>query len=86
MFESKVSEEEKIILEKVIKRYRFSEDVRFSYVNGSFKLHLTSSEIADELRGLCSDFLVESGFNQDYSPNQDGVVLEALIDLLFIDS
>ncbi|MEO7067912.1 MAG: hypothetical protein ABI114_13440 [Rhodanobacter sp.] len=39
----------------------------------------------DELRGKVSDVLLRVGFDEDYKPTIDGIVLEGLIDKLFVE-
>lgn len=36
-----------------------------------------------ELRSACEDLLIRIGFDADYEPNEDGKLLEDLIDKLF---
>jgi hypothetical protein len=46
---------------------------------------LLISEIeADALRDLCGDYMSVVGFDADYNPNEKGVLLEELIDKLFV--
>lgn len=42
-----------------------------------------SNESADEIRNLCEDKLLAIGFDANYEPNQQGLLLESLIDKLF---
>jgi len=44
-----------------------------------------SEDDATELRELCSDHLLSLGFDKDYKPNSAGVLLESLIDKLFVE-
>jgi hypothetical protein len=39
---------------------------------------------ANELREVCGDYLAIIGFDENYSPNDKGNILEGLIDKLFI--
>lgn len=43
-----------------------------------------SEDAATELRESCSDLLSTMGFDEDYRPNEKGVVLENLIDKLYV--
>jgi hypothetical protein len=38
----------------------------------------------DELREKVSDVLLRVGFDEDYKPTSDGIILERLIDKLFV--
>jgi hypothetical protein len=37
-----------------------------------------------DLRELCSDYLVEVGFDEEYSANVKGKILEELVDKLYV--
>lgn len=43
-----------------------------------------SDDMADELRDLCTERLDTHGFDASYAPTEEGKILEALIDKLFV--
>lgn len=43
------------------------------------------SVLADEIRDLCSERLQISGFDEDYNLNDEGKILENLIDIFYVD-
>lgn len=43
-----------------------------------------SDDMADELRDLCTERLDAHGFDASYAPTEEGKILEALIDKLFV--
>lgn len=58
--------------------------IRNSYlkVNNDYKIKVTEEE-SDEIRDLCGEQLQIKGFDINYKPNQEGVILEKLIDKFF---
>lgn len=48
-------------------------------------IHLIiDEEQADELRDLCGDYLSVTGFDGEYRPTEKGLLLEGLIDKLYV--
>lgn len=43
----------------------------------------TSVEILSDLRECCSEYLLAIGFDENYQPNNIGIILENLIDKFF---
>ena len=43
-----------------------------------------SDDAADEIRDLCGDRLQEVGFDESYNPNEEGQILESLVDKLLV--
>ena len=41
-------------------------------------------DVADELRDMCTNYLDEIGYDEDYEPTKNGEKLEDLIDKLFV--
>jgi hypothetical protein len=41
--------------------------------------------LADEIRDLCSEQLQKSGFDENYNLNEEGKMLEKLIDIFYVD-
>lgn len=46
---------------------------------------LTKEEVADELRDIFGEQMQLTGFDENYEPNEEGKILEALIDKFFLD-
>ena len=43
-----------------------------------------SEDEADDIRNLCGDQLVFAGLDEDYNPNQEGEILQNLMDKFFV--
>ena len=51
---------------------------------GKFSIEIDNI-LADEIRDLCSEQLQISGFDENYNLNEDGKMLENLIDNFYVD-
>ncbi len=69
-----------------LRAFEVPPDLRESLQAGEQKqrIELTDDE-ADLLRDLCGERLQTHGFGANYVPNQEGIILEELIDDLYID-
>ena len=52
--------------------------------NGKFSIDI-DNVLADEIRDLCSEQLQISGFDEKYNLNEEGKMLENLIDIFYKD-
>lgn len=52
-------------------------------VNNQYEIKI-SEDLADEIRDKCGGNLQTSGFDMDGEPNEEGKILESLIDKFFI--
>lgn len=52
--------------------------------NGKFSIDI-DNVLADEIRDLCSEQLQISGFDENYNLNEEGKMLENLIDIFYMD-
>ncbi len=52
--------------------------------NNSYVLEI-SEEDADTIRDLCGEQLQKIGFDENYNPTSEGLILESLIDKFFVD-
>lgn len=52
--------------------------------NGKFSIDI-DNVLADEIRDLCSEQLQLSGFDENYNLNEEGKILENLIDIFYMD-
>jgi len=52
-------------------------------IDVNFKLTITEDD-ADEIREICMDYLPVYGFDSNYELNEQGKILEKLIDKFFI--
>lgn len=67
---------------KVLSRYHWKSDFQFTNQTGLAIAEIDDADASD-LRELCSDYLTEVGFDEDYEPNEEGKILETLVDKLY---
>ena len=60
-------------------KFKFSEGR-----NGKSKFIEINKDTANEIRDLASEELQKSGFDENYELNEEGKVLESLIDIFFV--
>lgn len=75
---------EKDALRRVTKRYNWEGNLQLTEHQSGVAVAEINKQDATDLRELCSDYLTEVGFNRDYEPNEEGKILETLVDKLFV--
>lgn len=73
------------MLIEVKKRFEWGKVLDFEECGTSIVLKDLDEDDAVDLRDLCSDYLLEIGFNAEYAVNEKGEVLEELVDKLYIE-
>ena len=81
----KLSNEQKIFLiENVISQDQFTIIDKFKRVFNKWEINI-NEDIIDNIRDLCIDKLQIVGFDENYKLNKDGIILEELIDLFYVE-
>ena len=79
---------------KIISEFNLKQiNINYDLLKNNIKLlkeknmYFISGEVDDllDLREVVSDYLVYCGFNKNYEPNEKGIILENLIDILDIN-
>lgn len=73
------------MLAEVAKRFEWKGNLEFQEHESCVVLDALDDDEAIDLRELCSDYLTEVGFDKDYEPNFKGLLLETLVDKLFVE-
>jgi hypothetical protein len=81
----RLTTEQKAVITEVVERFEWDTNITFETQPACVVLKSMTEDEADDLRDLCSDYLLEVGFDDDYAANDKGVLLEQLIDKLFIE-
>jgi hypothetical protein len=77
--------QQKEMLIKVKDHFNWDKDLYFSDQAKNTFLEILEDDDATDLRELCSNYLIEIGFDKNYVVNKEGAILEELIDKLYID-
>ena len=77
--------QQKDVLLEVKKHFGWSKNLEFKMQPTCVVLKSLDEDDAINLRELCSDYLLEVGFDEQYSANEKGKLLEELIDKLFVE-
>jgi hypothetical protein len=80
----RITSQQKDMLIKVKEHFKWEKKLNFEeQPTGIFVKELEKDDVID-LRELCSDYLLEAGFDEDYVANEEGKILEQLVDKLYI--
>ncbi len=85
MMNLRFNSKEKDMLIQVTKYFRWKKEFEFEEYFTSFVLKNFDEDDAIDLRELCSDYLLEVGFDEEYNANEEGNLLEELIDKLYVE-
>lgn len=80
----RITMQEKDMLKEVKNRYDWKNELKFDIQPKFVILESTNDDLIIELRELCSDYLQEVGFDDKYEPDEKGILLESLIDKLYV--
>ena len=78
------AEQSKVLFE-VVSHFKWKKDLQLEEKPTCNLLKSISEDDALELRELCSDYLLEVGFDDNYIANEKGVLLEELVDKLYVE-
>lgn len=81
----RLTSQQKNMLIKVKKRFKWGKKLNFEEQVTSTLLKGLDEYDAIDLRELCSDYLLEVGFDENYVVNEEGRVLEDLINILYVE-
>ncbi|MDX3775568.1 hypothetical protein QE250_15730 [Chromatiaceae bacterium AAb-1] len=81
----RLTPKQKDMLIKVKKRFKWGKKLDFEEQVTSIILKGLEEYDAIDLRELCSDYLLEVGFDESYVVNEEGRTLEELIDILYVE-
>lgn len=76
--------QQKDMLFKVKKYFKWEKEIDFDDQLTSIVIKRLEDDDVIDLRELCSDYLLEVGFDEEYVANEEGKILEELIDKLYI--
>lgn len=77
--------QQKNMLIKVRERFKWDKEFNFEKHATTIVLKDLEEDDAIDLRELCSDYLLEVGFSEEYVVNEEGKILEELIDKLYVE-
>jgi hypothetical protein len=77
--------QQKDMLIKVKERFKWDKEFNFEEYATTILLKNLEEDDAIDLRELCSDYLLEVGFSEEYIANEKGKILEELIDKLYVE-
>ena len=80
----KLTLDEEKMIERVIENFRLKYKFEIRKRDGFFSFVIDDDDALD-LREFISDYLCEIGFDDEYKANKEGIILESLVDKLFID-
>ncbi len=73
------------MLLKVKERFKWENNLEFEEKPTCAILKNFYEDDAIDLRELCSDYLLEIGFDEEYAANEKGKLLESLVDKLYVE-
>lgn len=80
----RITPQQQNVLCEVIDHFHWETGIIFEIMPTCVLIKSISDDDAIDLRELCSDYLLEVGFDDEYVANEKGRLLEELIDKLFI--
>lgn len=73
------------MLLEVKKHFKWENKLKFEEQSTCVVLKTLDEDNAVDLRELCSDYLLEIGFDEEYAANEKGKLLESLVDKLYVE-
>lgn len=81
----RLTSQQKDMLIKVKEHFGWEKELDFEELATSIVLKGLQEDDAVDLRELCSDYLLEVGFDEEYVANEEGKILEELVDKLYVE-
>lgn len=80
-----LTSQQRNMLIEVKQHFKWNKMLDFEGRGTGFVLKDIDEDDALDLRELCSDYLLEVGFDSEYVANEKGRILEELVDKLYVE-
>jgi hypothetical protein len=81
----RLTSKQRDMLVEVTQRFNWNRTLKIENHVTFFLLNDFAENDAADLRELCSDYLLEVGFDETYTANEKGEILEELVDKLYVE-
>lgn len=81
----RLTADERDMLLEVKKHFGWESGINFNELPTCIVITDLDENDAIDLRELCSDYLLEIGFDEEYVANEKGKLLEELVDKLYVE-